>query len=437
METELILRTGSQSSKILIKGIITGVLILVMMIPTIFIMNLVSEREERQKQVAAEVSSKWASGQTLSGPFLYIPYTSTANDPQGKPIQVKEQFWVLPENLDIKGQIFSEVRERSIYKVLLYRSTMAVSGTVTVRLPQNVDPISVQWKDARICMGLSDFKGIEEKILVRVGDRDIELAPGLPGDELDSVGLSAPIDLTAADTGKTINFRTDLKLKGSERLHFIPLAGNSSYILESIWPAPSFDGNNLPSERTVSDSGFSAKWVFNKANLPFSTILNKTNFDTRALAFGVTMVQPADQYAKTDRAVKYAILVIGLTFSLFFVVELLQNKPLHPVQYVLIGLALVIFYTLLLSFSEFILFDIAYLLAAFATISLITLYVKAHFGNWRAAVIFSSALTMLYGFIFVLVRLEDTALLVGSLGLFLILALAMYLGRKIEWYGKK
>jgi inner membrane protein len=436
METELILRTGSESSKTLIKGVITGVLILVMMIPTIFIMNLVSEREERQKQVAAEVSSKWASGQTLSGPFLYVPYSYTANDAEGKPVKVKEQFWVLPENLDIKGQMFPEVRERSIYKVLLYRSTVAVSGNIMVRLPENVDPATVQWKDARICMGLSDFKGIEEKILLRVGDKDIELAPGLPGNELDSVGLSAPIDLTAADTGKMINFSTGLKLKGSEKLHFIPLAGNSSYSLESKWPAPSFDGNNLPSDRKLSDSGFSAKWVFNKANLPFSTVLNKTNFDTRALAFGVTMVQPADQYAKTDRAVKYAILVIGLTFSLFFIVELLQKKPVHPVQYILIGLALVIFYTLLLSFSEFILFDIAYLLAAFATISLISLYVKSHFGNWRAAAIFSSALTLLYGFIFVLVRLEDTALLVGSLGLFLILAVAMYLSRKIEWYGK-
>ncbi|HSF44681.1 MAG TPA: cell envelope integrity protein CreD [Chitinophagaceae bacterium] len=436
METELILRTGSQSSKTLIKGIITGILILVMMIPTIFIMNLVSEREERQKQVAAEVSSKWASSQTLSGPFLYIPYTYTANDAEGKPVQVKEQFWVLPENLDINGQMFPEVRERSIYKVLLYRSTLTVRGNIEIKLPANVDPSTVQWKDARICMGLSDFKGIEEKIMLRAGDNDIELAPGLPGNELDSVGLSAPIDIIATDTGRTISFSTVLKLKGSERLHFIPLAGNSSYTLESKWPAPSFDGNNLPSDRNVSDSGFSAKWVFNKANLPFSTVLNKTNFDTRALAFGVTMVQPADQYAKTDRAVKYAILVIGLTFSLFFIVELLQNKPVHPVQYILIGLALVIFYTLLLSFSEFILFDIAYLLAAIATISLISLYVKAHFGNWRAAAIFSSALTLLYGFIFVLVRLEDTALLVGSLGLFLILAIAMYLSRKIDWYGK-
>ncbi|HEX5669211.1 MAG TPA: cell envelope integrity protein CreD, partial [Chitinophagaceae bacterium] len=307
---------------------------------------------------------------------------------------------------------------------------------IIIRIPENIDPAGIQWKDARICIGLSDFKGIEERILVRAGEKDIELSPGLPGNEIDSVGLSAPISLAATDIGKTLQFSTRLKLKGSERLHFIPLAGNSSYALESKWPAPSFDGNNLPSERAVSESGFSAKWVFNKANLPFGTVLSQSKFDTKALAFGVTMVQPADQYAKTERAVKYAILVIGLTFSLFFIVELLQKKPVHPVQYILIGLALVIFYTLLLSFSEFILFDIAYLVAAVATISLITLYVKSHFGNWRAAGIFSLVLAILYVFIFVLVRLEDTALLVGSIGLFLILAIAMYLSRKIDWYGK-
>jgi inner membrane protein len=135
--------------------------------------------------------------------------------------------------------------------------------------------------------------------------------------------------------------------------------------------------------------------------------------------------------------VKYAILIIGLTFSLFFIIEIMQKKPVHPVQYILVGIALVIFYTLLLSFSEFILFDWAYAAAALATITLISFYVKSHFGNWRTAGIFTLVLTLLYTFIFVLVRLEDTALLVGSIGLFFILAIAMYLSRKIDWYGTK
>jgi inner membrane protein len=225
-----------------------------------------------------------------------------------------------------------------------------------------------------------------------------------------------------------------LKIKGSERLYFTPLAGNSSFVMQSKWSNPSFDGNALPTERTVGDSGFKAKWNFNKASLPFTTVLKRTEINKNNFAFGVAMVQPADQYAKTSRSVKYAILIIGLTFALFFIIELMQKKALHPVQYVLVGLALSIFYTLLLSISEIILFDYAYLIAATATVILIMLYAKGHFNNWATASIFGGILSALYGFIFVLIRLEDTALLVGSIGLFIVLALVMYASRKINWY---
>jgi inner membrane protein len=243
--------------------------------------------------------------------------------------------------------------------------------------------------------------------------------------------------LTEADLNQAIPFNTILNIRGSEELHFVPLGGNSTYALQSSWPAPSFDGNSLPITRDVKDSGFNASWQFNKANLPFGTLLRSPKLKASELAFGVTLVQPADQYAKTERAVKYAILIIGLSFSLFFIIDVMQKKPVHPVQYILVGIALVIFYTLLLSFSEFILFDWAYAAAALATITLISFYVKSHFGNWRTAGIFTLVLTLLYTFIFVLVRLEDTALLVGSIGLFFILAIAMYLSRKIDWYGTK
>lgn len=154
------------------------------------------------------------------------------------------------------------------------------------------------------------------------------------------------------------------------------------------------------------------------------------------MAFGVSLVQPADQYNKTMRSAKYAILIIGLSFALFFIIEIMQKKPFHPVQYVLVGLALVIFYTLLLSISEFILFDKAYLIAASATVLLIALYAKSHFKSWRPTAVLATALSALYGFVFILIRLEDTALLVGSIGLFVILALVMYASRKVNWYGE-
>jgi inner membrane protein len=426
--------TTTRSNKILVKGAITAALIGIMMIPTVFISDLVQERQSRNETVVNEVDSRWALAQTLSGPYIFLPYKFNTTDPSGKPVIISNHLLIIPENKEVAGEINHEIRERSIYKVLLYRARLTDQGNFVFNLPKEVSPDQVQWSDARICFGISDFKGIEEKIVIRFNGTDNELSPGLPVDDTSEKGLSAPVALSSADLGKPLNYQMKIKIKGSQMLHFVPLSGNSHFSLVSDWPSPSFDGSNLPSERSITKTGFTAAWNFNKANLPFGTVLNDFKFDQSALAFGVTMIEPADQYAKTNRSIKYAILIIGLTFSLFFIIELMQRKPIHPVQYVLIGLALVIFYSLLLAISEFLAFDYAYVVASMATIALIGLYAKAHFRSWKSAGIFSGVLTLLYGFIFVLVRLEDTALLVGSIGLFIILALTMYGSKKVNWY---
>lgn len=429
-------QSTASSNKTLIKSIITGALILIMMIPTVFITNLVREREARHREIAGEVSSKWAAAQTLTGPYLFIPYKTYYKDKDGKVVQEKtNHLWILPDNLNVTGTIDHETRRRSIYKVLLYRAGLQNSGNFILQIPKDINAADIQWADVKICYGISDFKGIEERFTIKFNGKEYELSPGLPANDIDDKGLSASVSITPEDMEKSIVFDGRVKIKGSEQLHFVPLAGNSSFDLASKWPNPSFDGNNLPTERQVSDKGFHATWKFNKANLPFGTILKDFKFDQEDIAFGVAMLEPADQYAKTSRCVKYAILFIGLTFSLFFIVELMQKKPVHPVQYVLIGMALVIFYTLLLSISEFVLFDYAYLVAATGTILLITLYARGHFNNWKSARIFGGVLSVLYGFIFILIRLEDTALLVGSIGLFIVLSLVMYASRKINWYG--
>lgn len=426
---------NSTSNRIMIKGIITGVLILVMMIPMVYISHLVNERSERHEQIAEEVSSKWATSQTLGGPYLFVPFKviTKSND---KIIESTEHFWITPDELDVVGNVEHQVRQRSIYKVLLYRATVADTGKFILQIPKDVDPLNVQWKNARICFGISDFKGIEERMSIHLNGNDYELSPGLPAMEITEKGLSAPVDLAVHEPGKGIAFDMQIKIRGSEQLHFLPLSGNSTFTIKSTWPNPSFDGNSLPGERVVTPEGFLAKWTFNKANLPFGTVLKDFKLENlENLGFGVTMLQPADQYAKTTRSVKYAILFVGLTFALFFIVELMQKRPVHPVQYVLIGLALVIFYSLLLSVSEFILFDYAYLIASSATITMITLYAGSHFKSWASASVFCGILSVLYGFIFILIRLEDTALLVGSIGLFIVLALVMYGSRRINWYG--
>jgi inner membrane protein len=288
-----------------------------------------------------------------------------------------------------------------------------------------------------MCLGISDFRGIEEKIVVNLKGKDYELSPGLPSEGISNKGLSAPIDLSADVLGDDLAFRTNINLKGSENIKFVPLSGNSVFTVKSSWPSPSFTGSMLPKTRTVSDSGFTAEWKFNKANLPFNTVLKDINISQLNMDFGITLLQPTDQYAKTERCAKYAILFIGLTFGLFFIVEITQKKPVHPIQYILIGIALAIFYTLLLSISEFIHFDIAYLIAAAAIITMISLYSNQLFRSNRSSLLTGGILTLQYSFIFVLIRLEDTALLVGSIGLFIVLGIVMYASRKIDWYGTK
>jgi inner membrane protein len=425
-----------QRNRIFFKGIVMGFLILVMIIPTVFVNNLVNERKLRQREVVREVSDKWSGAQTIAGPYLYVPYKYILKKPDGKEDEVVANFWILPELLNVNGTIDHQLRKRSIYNVLLYRANLKHVGNFIIRLPKDVDSSSIIWKDIQLCYGISDFRGIEEKIVVNFKGKEYELAPGLPSSAISKKGLSVPVELGIDDVNQTINFGTRTKIKGSEEITFLPLSGNSLFSVSSKWPNPSFTGSVLPDERKISDTGFTAEWKFNKANLPFNTVLTDQSATDLDFRFGITLLQPADQYAKTERSVKYAILFIGLTFGLFFIVEVTQKKPVHPLQYILIGLALVIFYTLLLSISEFIHFDIAYLISAVAVIMMITLYSKQLFNNARSSLLTGGILTLQYAFIFVLIRLEDTALLVGSIGLFIVLGLVMYASRKIDWYGK-
>ena len=425
---------NSFANKIWIKAITTAGLILLMLIPTVFVSNLVEERQARQEEVKNEVSGKWAGQQNITFPYLHIPYNVTTQE-NGKTVVEERSFLILPENLNVNGSVTAEQRKRSIYSVLLYNSALQAKGNFKIGVPEGVDASAINWTNSKICFGISDFKGIQQKVIVYVNNESYDLSAGLPTNEIDTTGLSSPIHLSADNLGKEVSFELPLKIKGSGQLHFVPLAGNSEFSITSNWNSPSFDGNTLPAERTLDNKGFEASWSFNKANLPFNTIAKDFNFKKNDYAFGVSLLQPTDQYAKTMRCVKYALLFIGLTFSLFFIVEIMQKKPFHPVQYVLVGLALIVFYTLLLSISEFLQFDFAYLQASIATVLLITLYAKGHFKNWKVASVFAGAIGSIYGFIFVLIRLEDTALLVGSIGLFCILALAMYASRKINWYG--
>jgi inner membrane protein len=422
---------------LLFKGIITGVLILVMLIPTLFINNLIKERKQRQEQVVKEVTSKWSDQQTIFTPFLVIPKIEHKTDENGKPITIRTHLTVLSSNAYIKSIIHPEIRPRSIYKVLLYHSNNDIKGSFQPEWPESLDTNALDFNETRLCFGLSDYRGIEQEISVQLNGSNYILKPGLPANALNIQGLSVRIPMTKEVLEKGLAFSVNAKIKGSEAVYFQPMSMNSTIQMSSSWPNPSFDGNILPSKREISKDGFVSEWNFNSANQPFGNVIETSQTSLKGLQCGVSMVQPADQYNKTERSVKYALLFIGFTFAIFFIVEILQKNPLHPVQYVLVGIGLVIFYTLLLAISEYIAFDYAYLVAALGTTTLIGTYAGAHFKSVGSGFLFGGMLAALYGFTFVLIRLEDTALIVGSVGLFIILAIVMYLSRKVKWYGTR
>jgi inner membrane protein len=416
---------NGKSNKMLIKGLVISGLILLMLIPMLFIQNLITERQERQATVVNEVSSKWAKPQTVSAPYIVIPYSTKESK------TTRKELILLPEQLDVSGNISEEKRSRSIYTVLLYKSRLNFKGKFHFTSNNEADSTTFYFNEAKLCFGLSDFRGIEDKINIVSNNTTYSLLPGLPNHTIDSAGLSTSFPIVA---DKDIDFNMDIALKGSGQLHFLPLAAYSNYSIQSALTNPSFDGNVLPTERAVNNNGFVANWKFNAANLPFTTVIEDQNINAKEIAFGFSLVQPVDQYSKSMRSAKYAILIIGLTFAIFFVFEISQKNPVHPIQYALVGIALAIFYTLLVSLSEIILFDYAYLIGAIATITLITMYARSHFKVMKTALLFGSLLSLLYAFIYVLISLEDTALLVGSIALFIVVAIIMFATRNVQWY---
>ena len=276
-------------TKTLMKGLITAGLILVMLIPTAFVIQLVKEREKRQSEVVNEVANGWSKPQTIYGPYIYIPYQVTTKDANQKNVTLQKQLYLLPENLMVDGNIVPEVRLRSIYKVLLYRSELNTTGNFKIILPKDVDVSTLELEEAKICFNLSDYKGIEERLSINFNGNKYDFVPGLPvyqsetvttksvDGEIDvrtdantkqvpAVGLSVSIPLTKEDFAKSLNFNMNLKLKGSEKLHFVPLSANSAFNIKSTWADPKFEGNSLPNYREVSKDGFNAKWSFNSAN---------------------------------------------------------------------------------------------------------------------------------------------------------------------------
>lgn len=424
-----------------------GIFTLLLLIPSSWIQNLIWERQSRQNEVIKEISDKWSGRQLIEGPVLILPYKkfSKEKDSSGK-ITYKEvlsNVYILPERLDITGSINPEILHRGIFDAVVYNTKLNVKGKFSpLELNKSgINPEMIQWSKAKVAIGLSDLKGLKNNPDIKLADSIYAIEPDFTSLKIFNNTLVILPDLSSKKSSE-LDFSFELDLRGSSELNFLPLGKSTSVKIDGKWANPSFTGRYLPEERSITSEGFSANWKIPYFNRTFpqqwedqNTTLS-TSESENSTAFGVKFILPVDQYQKTMRSAKYSTLIILLTFISLFFTELLNKRKVHMLQYVLIGAAMIIYYTLLLSFSEQISFNKAYFIASAASILLISSFIAALLKSKKPAIIFAIILSVFYGFIFVIIQLQDMSLLFGSIGLFIIIAVLMYLSAKIDWNEK-
>jgi inner membrane protein len=450
---ETVVQNVWTKTKVLVKALIIGLIVLILQIPTFYVTDLIKEREQRQGEAITEVSSKWAGKQNIAGPILVIPYYETNADSS----KSKHFAYFLPDQVNINSKVSPEEKYRGIYKVMLYTSGIHLDGNFNnISLEKlKIAPGNAIWNEGFVHLGISDLKGLNDDVRLHWNNQVLDM--NVDGSDAQALneGLNAPLNVTGPDDLKNVQFSADLNVNGSQELLFTPLGKTTSVEMTAKWPHPSFTGDILPTQKNISQDSFQAKWksISQKRNFPqqwkdnsfaVGQVLRDGRDMTSATAavagvnisnsaFGADLYVPVSGYQKTLRSVKYSFLCILLTFAAFFLIETSNKKSVHPFQYGLVGLALVLFYTLLLSFSEYIGFNFSYAIAAAATIGLIAWFVKGILSSARLTVILSVVLLLIYTYVFTILQLQDYALLLGSVGLFITLAVIMHFSKKIQW----
>lgn len=425
---------------------IMGVILIALTVPLAMTSGVVAERTSRRNSVASEVSHDWGGAQSLAGPVLSVPYRYSWTDANGRKQSATRRHYVLPESLAIDGTLEPQVRSRSIFSVLVYTARLKVRGSFrppTLREAQPA-PDAVLWNEATLHLGVADPRGIARAADLTWDGKVRGFVPAIAGAGLFESGVQASADGLGPDRTEPIAFALELDLKGTRELRLVPSAGETTVSLGSSWPHPSFVGRTPELPRLYA-GGFEASWRVPSFGRGFPSewtgsepaLAQKLQQQAQAAAFGVGLIQPVDIYVQADRAVKYAVLVILVTFVMAFLWEITSGVLVHPVQYIFVGFALCVFYLLLLSLAEHRGFDQAYAIAASATILLLAWYWSWVFRGKGQGALMAAALSVLYGCLYLLLRLEDYALLAGSIGVFAMLALVMFLTRRVDWYQLK
>ncbi|MDR3793537.1 MAG: cell envelope integrity protein CreD [Terracidiphilus sp.] len=427
-----------------VKLIVVCVLALLMTIPSLFVVWLVSDRSQRAATVVNEISGHVGGQQTFLGPTLAIPFVIPARS--ASDVVKRSVYLVFPTEGSTNVQVSTEERRRSLFKVPVYQANLKMDATfdlsgVPAELPEGA---VLDWNRAELVVGVTDARGAAADATIAAGSKAATLVPAATSTEMtfgNDVSQRVRLTLfgtyasTLAKPGAQFRVSANLHFTGAQRIALLAYGKSTRFAVQSNWPNPSFDGGFLPASRTISPSGFTGQWSVPfiargvRAEGPIDTITG-----LEAAQLGVSLVEVADPYQSVNRALKYVLLFLGLVFLSYFVFEVTTGKHVHPAQYILVGVAQIIFYLLLLSLAERVGFDWGFLIAGGATAGLLAANAgwifHSRLQGLRALAVFS----LLYGLIYLLLRLEDNALLVGAVASFVAVAAAMYFTRKIDWY---
>ncbi len=424
-----------ESSRTYLKGIVIFIIGAALMIPTALVKDLIRERQHLKQQVQHEVADSWGKSQLVTGPILVLPFEKHRLNSDNESWYSDEMFVVMPDDVQMDINVKNHERKRSLYEVQLFEAACQATGQFTI--PQEYldygEKGRLKWDEAYIAIGLADVTAITGKPTFKIDEKSYPIKTGTKVFNRLTSGLSVT-HLNLDKTSQSFDFLLDMNFKGSEQLSFHPVGTSTVVNMQSDWHSPGFVGNFTTAKHDIRDDGFTAKWEVNEFNRNFPNYWHSDLYNFKDQWFGVNLVQPVDDYQKNMRSAKYALLIISLSFLLFFFFEMLSDAKMHPIQYGLIGLSLVVFYSLLLSITEQFGFDIAYWISALATIFLIVIYCAYIFKSRKQLMFLFFILFGLYGYIYTILQLEDFALLVGSVGLFFILASIMIITRKVNFY---
>jgi inner membrane protein len=432
-----------------------GGLILLMLIPLLMIEGVLNERLQRRNEAVEDITSSWGKDQNIIGPVLVVPYlyhgtvvrSVTLPDGRVETREVAETIlayaYFLPDSLEVSGDVQTQTLHRGIYDAAVFRGQVKISGKFPApdMAALKIDPADVMWKDAMITLAVSDLRGTREGLLLEWGGQKVQLQPGsqLPGY---TTGVTAQL-AAAQPIAEPAAFSIALDLNGSSGIFFAPFGIQNVVNLKANWPDPGFRGAFLPAERNVRADGFDANWKVSYYGRDYpqrwTSRSGNERFTTLAVSnslFGAQFLRVLDAYRYVERSIKYGVLFFVLVFTTFFLFEITARQKIHPLQYLMVGAALCLFYLALLSVSEFIGFTAAYCIATLAATGLITWYCSHFLGGGARTLIIGGGLIGVYTFLYITLRQQDYALLMGTIALFILLAIVMWVTRKIDWYAR-